>query len=219
MESNDESTPVPDLPKYDLPKSLRAKLYPYQEVGYRWMRYLHQNGWGGLLADDMGLGKTVQLIAFMSYLHDSGALKPALLVVPVSVIVNWKQELKRFAPGIEAAHEHRGPHRERDPKRLAENELVITTYATLRRDQLMLGRIDWTIVACDEAQNVKNPTANVTSAIKGMKASFRMACTGTPVENGLSELWCIVDFAQPGRLGSKAEFRDGLRAPFGRRSR
>ena len=182
VESNDESTPVPDLPKYDLPKSLRAKLYPYQEVGYRWMRYLHQNGWGGLLADDMGLGKTVQLIAFMSYLHDSGALKPALLVVPVSVIVNWKQELKRFAPGIEAAHEHRGPHRERDPKRLAENELVITTYATLRRDQLMLGRIDWTIVACDEAQNVKNPTANVTSAIKGMKASFRMACTGTPVQ-------------------------------------
>ena len=212
--SDDDSTPVPDLPKYDLPQSLRAELYPYQEVGYRWMRYLHENKWGGLLADDMGLGKTVQLIAFMSYLHDSGALKPALLVVPVSVIENWKRELKRFAPGIEPAHEHRGAHRERDPKRLAERELVITTYATLRRDQLMLGRIDWTIVACDEAQNVKNPTANVTSAIKGMKASFRMACTGTPVENGLSELWCIVDFAQPGRLGSQAEFRDDLERPL-----
>ena len=214
VEPNDDSTPVPDLPKYNPPQSLRAKLYPYQEVGYRWMRYLHQNGWGGLLADDMGLGKTVQLIAFMSYLHDSGALKPALLVVPVSVIVNWKKELKRFAPGIEPAHEHRGGHRERDPERLAEKELVITTYATLRRDQLMLGRIDWTIVACDEAQNVKNPTANVTSAIKGMKASFRMACTGTPVENGLSELWCIVDFAQPGRLGSQAEFRDDFERPL-----
>ena len=214
VESDDDSRPVRNLPKYNAPKSLCAELYPYQEVGYRWMRYLHQNGWGGLLADDMGLGKTVQLIAFMSYLHDSGALKPALLVVPVSVIVNWKQELKRFAPGIEPAHEHRGPHRERDPKRLAENELVITTYATLRRDQLMLGRIDWTMVACDEAQNVKNPTANVTSAIKGMKASFRMACTGTPVENGLSELWCIVDFAQPGRLGSKAEFRDDFERPL-----
>ena len=214
VESDEESTPVPDLPKYNPPKSLRAELYPYQEVGYRWMRYLHQNAWGGLLADDMGLGKTVQLIAFMSYLHDSGALKPALLVVPVSVIMNWKRELKRFAPGIEPAHEHRGPHRERDPKRLAEKELVITTYATLRRDQLMLGRIDWAMVACDEAQNVKNPTANVTSAIKGMKASFRMACTGTPVENGLSELWCIVDFAQPGRLGSQAEFRDDFERPL-----
>ena len=214
VESHPESTPLPDLPAYDAPRSLHANLYPHQEVGYRWMRYLHENGWGGLLADDMGLGKTVQIISFMSFLHDAGALKPALLVVPVSVIVNWKKELKRFAPGIQPAHEHRGTGRERNPERLAEHELVITTYATLRRDQLMLGTIDWTLVACDEAQNVKNPTANVTSAIKGMKASFRVACTGTPVENGLSELWCIVDFAQPGRLGSRAEFRDDFERPL-----
>ena len=214
VESYSDSTPLPDLPLYDAPRSLQAKLYPHQEVGYRWMRYLHENGWGGLLADDMGLGKTVQIISFMSFLHDSGALKPALLVVPVSVIVNWKKELKRFAPGIQPAHEHRGTGRERNPERLAEHELVVTTYATLRRDQLMLGTINWTVVACDEAQNVKNPTANVTSAIKGMKASFRVACTGTPVENGLSELWCIVDFAQPGRLGSRAEFRDDFERPL-----
>ena len=214
VESYSDSAPLPDLPHYDAPRSLHAKLYPHQEVGYRWMRYLHENGWGGLLADDMGLGKTVQIISFMSFLHDSGALKPALLVVPVSVIVNWKKELRRFAPGIQPAHEHRGTGRERNPERLAEHELVITTYATLRRDQLMLGKIDWTVVACDEAQNVKNPTANVTSAIKGMKASFRVACTGTPVENGLSELWCIVDFAQPGRLGSRLEFRDDFERPL-----
>ena len=214
VESYSDSAPLPDLPHYDTPRSLHAKLYPHQEVGYRWMRYLHENCWGGLLADDMGLGKTVQIISFMSFLHDSGALKPALLVVPVSVIVNWKKELRRFAPGIQPAHEHRGTGRERNPERLAEHELVITTYATLRRDQLMLGKIDWTVVACDEAQNVKNPTANVTSAIKGMKASFRVACTGTPVENGLSELWCIVDFAQPGRLGSRVEFRDDFERPL-----
>ena len=214
VESYSDSTPLPNLPQYDAPRSLQAKLYPHQEIGYRWMRYLHANGWGGLLADDMGLGKTVQIISFMSFLHDSGALKPALLVVPVSVMVNWKNELKRFAPGIQPAHEHRGAGRERDPKRLAEHEVVITTYATLRRDQLMLGKIDWTVVACDEAQNVKNPTANATSAIKGMKASFRVACTGTPVENGLSELWCIVDFAQPGRLGSRTEFRDDFERPL-----
>ena len=214
VESHSDSAPLPDLPHYDTPRSLHAKLYPHQEVGYRWMRYLHENGWGGLLADDMGLGKTVQIISFMSFLHDSGALKPALLVVPVSVIVNWKKELRRFAPGIQPAHEHRGTGRERNPERLAEHELVITTYATLRRDQLMLGKIDWTVVACDEAQNVKNPTANITSAIKGMKASFRVACTGTPVENGLSELWCIVDFAQPGRLGSRLEFRDDFERPL-----
>ena len=214
VESYSDSTPLPNLPHYDAPRSLRAKLYPHQETGYRWMRYLHANGWGGLLADDMGLGKTVQIISFMSFLHDSGALKPALLVVPVSVMVNWKNELKRFAPGIQPAHEHRGSGRERNPERLAEHLVVITTYATLRRDQLMLGKIDWTVVACDEAQNVKNPTANVTSAIKGTKASFRVACTGTPVENGLSELWCIVDFAQPGRLGSRTEFRDDFERPL-----
>lgn len=214
VESYSDSKPLPNLPHYDAPRSLRATLYPHQETRYSWMRYLHENGWGGLLADDMGLGKTVQIIAFMSFLHDSGALKPALLVVPVSVMVNWKNELKRFAPGIQPAHEHRGSGRERNPERLAEREVVITTYATLRRDQLMLGKIDWTVVACDEAQNVKNPTANVTSAIKGMKASFRVACTGTPVENGLSELWCIVDFAQPGRLGSRTEFRDDFERPL-----
>lgn len=214
VESYSDSKPLSNLPHYDAPRSLRAELYPHQETGYNWMRYLHENGWGGLLADDMGLGKTVQVISFMSFLHDTGALKPALLVVPVSVIVNWKNELRRFAPGIQPAHEHRGSGRERSPKRLAEHEVVITTYATLRRDQLMLGKVDWTVVACDEAQNVKNPTANVTSAIKGMKASFRIACTGTPVENGLSELWCIVDFAQPGRLGSRTEFRDDFERPL-----
>lgn len=208
------SAPFPDLQQYELPASLRATLYPHQEVGYRWMRHLHASKCGGLLADDMGLGKTVQLIAFMSHLHDRKELRPALLVVPLSVMVNWQRELKRFAPGIGPVHLHRGAGRERDPQRLARHEVVITTYATLRRDQIMLGKIDWTVAACDEAQNVKNPTANVTSAVKGMKASFRLACTGTPVENGLSELWCIVDFAQPGRLGSRREFRDDFERPL-----
>lgn len=204
----------PDLQQYELPESLQATLYAHQEVGYRWMRHLHAANYGGLLADDMGLGKTVQLIAFMSHLHDRNALRPALLVVPLSVMINWQRELERFAPDIGPVHLHRGPDRERDPQRLARNEVVITTYATLRRDQIMLGKVDWTVAACDEAQNVKNPTANVTSAIKGMKASFRLACTGTPVENGLSELWCIVDFAQPGRLGSRLEFRDDFERPL-----
>ncbi len=205
---------LPDLPEYSLPESLMATLHAHQKIGYRWMRYLHSSKWGGLLADDMGLGKTVQLIAFMSYLHDLEQLRPALLVVPLSVIVNWQRELERFAPSISQIHEHRGPCREQDPDHLAQNEVVITTYATLRRDQIMLGKIDWTMIACDEAQNVKNPTANVTSALKGMKSSFRVACTGTPVENGLSELWCIVDFAQPGRLGSQREFRDTYERPL-----
>ncbi len=214
VEPDADSATFPDLRQYELPGSLQATLYPHQEVGYRWMRHLHASRCGGLLADDMGLGKTVQLIAFMSHLHERNELRPALLVVPLSVMVNWQRELKRFAPGIGPVHQHRGPNRECDPHRLARNEVVITTYATLRRDQIMLAKIDWTVTACDEAQKVKNPTANVTSAIKGMKGSFRLACTGTPVENGLSELWCIVDFAQPGRLGSRREFRDNFERPL-----
>ena len=151
----------------------------------------------------------------MSHLHDLGELRPALIVAPVAVIANWQRELRRFAPGIPPAHEHRGSQRERhDPLSLARHEVVITSYSTLRRDQLLLGRIDWSVVACDEAQYVKNPTAGVTSAVKGMKARFRLACTGTPVENGLSELWCIVDFVQPGRLGSRNEFRREFEQPL-----
>ena len=214
VEQPDQPDGPADLPEFDLPRSLRATLYPHQEVGYRWMRHLHASGCGGLLADDMGLGKTLQLIALMSHFHDLDALRPALLVVPVAVMVNWQREIERFAPSIQRAHEHRGPDRELDPECLARHEVVITTYATLRRDQIMLGKVDWTVVACDEAQYVKNPTAGVTSAVKGMKASFRLACTGTPVENGLSELWCIVDFAQPGRLGSRREFRESFERPL-----
>ena len=208
------SEAFPSLQEYDLPQSLQATLYPHQRVGYSWMRHLHASKCGGLLADDMGLGKTVQIIALMSHLHDRNELRPALLVVPLSVMVNWHRELNRFAPGIRNVCLHQGPDRQRDPRRLALNEVVITTYATLRRDQIMLAKVDWTVVACDEAQNVKNPTANVTSAVKGMKASFRLASTGTPVENGLSELWCIVDFAQPGRLGSRREFRNTFERPL-----
>lgn len=214
-EPDGDSVSRPNVPDYDVPRSLRAKLYAHQRLGYNWMRHLHQSGWGGLLADDMGLGKTIQIIALLSHLRDLGELRPALIVAPVAVIANWQRELRRFAPAIRPAHEHRGSQREkRDPARLARHEVVITSYSTLRRDQLLLGRIDWSVVACDEAQYVKNPTAGVTSAIKGMKARFRLACTGTPVENGLSELWCIVDFAQPGRLGSRNEFRQEFERPL-----
>ena len=214
-EADGDSVVRPDIPDYDAPRSLCGELYEHQSLGYSWMRHLHESGWGGLLADDMGLGKTIQIIAFMAHLHDLRTLRPALIVAPVAVIENWQRELQRFAPGIGPAHEHRGSRREkRDPRNLARHRVVITSYATLRHDQLLLGRVDWSIVACDEAQNVKNPTAGVTSAIKGMKARFRLACTGTPVENGLSELWCIVDFAQPGRLGSRTEFRREFERPL-----
>jgi hypothetical protein len=205
---------IPDVPEYPLPGALQAELLPHQQVGYRWMRYLHEHGFGGLLADDMGLGKTVQVISLLAHLADAGQLQPALVVLPVSLIENWRRELARFCPRIRRVYVHQGPGRARSPELLAQWEVVLTTYETLRRDQLVLGQVDWSVIACDEAQKVKNPTAQATSAIKGMKARLRLAMTGTPVENGLSELWCIVDWAQPGKVGSQREFRESYERPM-----
>jgi superfamily II DNA or RNA helicase len=204
----------PDLPAYDVPTTLRAELMPHQLVGYRWLRFLQDRRLGGLLADDMGLGKTVQVISFLAHLADHGLLAPTLIVVPGALIENWRREIRRFCPGIHRIHEHVGAFRPHNPAEIAHAEVVLTTYQTLLRDQMVLGRVDWQVVISDEAQYVKNPTAQSTKVLKAMKAGLRLALTGTPVENGLSELWCIVDFIQPGRLGSQREFRDTFERPI-----
>lgn len=209
-----EKALLKELPEYDLPKSLIAQLMPHQVVGYRWLRYLAEERFGGLLADDMGLGKTVQLIALLGHLLDEGTLKPALIVAPLTLLENWSRELRRFCPRVGDIYIHQGPQRSRSPLVLRAADVVLCTYDTLRRDQLMLAEVDWSVIACDEAQYVKNPTAQVTSSVKGMKARQRVALTGTPVENGLSELWCIVDFVQPGRLMSHKEFRTEFERPI-----
>jgi hypothetical protein len=205
---------LPELPEYEMPASLRAELMPHQRLGYRWLRYLHEQEYGGLLADDMGLGKTVQVISLLAHLADAGQLLPSLIVLPTSLIENWRRELARFCPRIRRVYVHKGADRLRSAEALAQWEVVLTTYETLRRDQLLLGQVDWSVIACDEAQKVKNPTAQATSAVKGMKARLRLAMTGTPVENGLSELWCIVDWAEPGKLGSQREFREHYERPM-----
>lgn len=210
----DTDRPVREVPEYPVPSLLAADLLPHQVYGYRWMRYLYDNGWGGLLADDMGLGKTVQAISLLAHLAEVGRLQPALIVVPKALVTNWQAELGKFLPSLKRIYVHQDHDRLRDPDRIAQAELVLTTYQTLRRDQLVLGQIDWSVIICDEAQYVKNPTAQATSAVKGMKATLRLAVTGTPVENGLSELWCIVDFVQPGKLGSQREFREAFERPI-----
>lgn len=213
-EAREKVDPWDSLPEYPKPRLFAGQLRSYQEVGYNWLRFLQENDYGGLLADDMGLGKTIQVIALMAHLAEEDALAPTLLVVPAAVMDNWHEEIERFCPAIGHIYHHRGPGRTKDPAKLAMCEIVLTTYATLRRDQIALGQVDWSLVACDEAQRVKNPTAQRTSAVKAMKAPVRLALTGTPVENGLSELWCIVDFAQPGKLGSRKEFREEFERPI-----
>ena len=207
----DFSTTIPDFP---VPAVLRADLMDHQRVGYNWLRYLDVHRFGGLLADDMGLGKTVQVISFLAHLSEQGLLRPSLIVVPLALMENWHREIRRFCPEIRLITHHAGPQRSRSAQELALSEVVLTTYQTLRRDQLFMGQVDWQVVVSDEAQYVKNPTAQSTAVLKGMKARLRLALTGTPVENGLSELWCIIDFVQPGRLGSQKEFRDTYEYPM-----
>ncbi|CAM3424653.1 MULTISPECIES: DEAD/DEAH box helicase [Paenibacillus] len=191
------------------PASFTATLKPFQTDGYVWMKSLHYRKLGGLLADDMGLGKTIQVISFLSYLHEIGHLTPTLVVVPKTLMDNWEKEVRKFAPSLmQTLYLHRGTQRLKDAEDLKRIGITVTTYHTLAKDQLVFGQVDWQAVICDEAQAIKNPSTAASKVLKAMKSKFRLAMTGTPVENGLSELWSIMDYVQPGLLGSLSQFKE-----------
>ncbi|MEH6908513.1 DEAD/DEAH box helicase [Neobacillus drentensis] len=190
------------------PMSFLANLKPFQEDGFIWLKSLHYRRIGGLLADDMGLGKTIQVVSFLSYLQQTNQLTPVLIVVPKTLIENWEKEIMKFAPSLLGSIRiHSGVHRSKNNSVLQQTGITITTYQTLVKDQLLFGQVDWQAVICDEAQAIKNPSTAASKVIKAMKARFRLAMTGTPVENSLSELWSILDFVQPGLLGSLSQFK------------
>ncbi|WP_256918336.1 DEAD/DEAH box helicase [Streptomyces hilarionis] len=187
------------------PAALEATLRDYQRRGLTWLARTTSLGLGCCLADDMGLGKTVTLIAL--HLHrqtDPSATGPTLVVCPASLMGNWQREIERFAPGTPVRRFH-GPRR--DLERLGDGEFVLTTYGTLRLDADRLGRTAWGLVVADEAQHVKNPCSATARALRTIDARARVALTGTPVENNLSELWAILDWTTPGLLGRPAAFR------------
>ena len=189
-------------PRYPIPDALNADLLPHQQSGYAWLRFLEEQRWGGLLADDMGLGKTLQAISLLASMKERGCVSPSLVVVPNNVLRNWELELRRFCPGL-VLHVQHGEDRVRSIdgiRQITEHvDVFLTTYGTMRRDQIALGPIDWQILVLDEAQNVKNPNTGASTASKAFKSRrTRIALTGTPVENGLSELWSIFYFVQPG---------------------
>jgi len=201
---------------YEKPSLLNGSLYSYQEKGYIWLNRLKIMSLGGLMADDMGLGKTIQIIAFMAKLKEIGQLKPSLVVAPATILENWKNELNKFCPVIRDIYIHHGGNRARNSNVLKNAEVVITTYSTLTRDQVKLGGIDWKVLICDEAQNIKNNSTMAAHAVKAQKAMIRLALTGTPIENGLGDLWSIVDYIQPGLLGSFKEFSKKFIKPIER---
>ncbi len=201
------------------PRSFRGRLRPYQIDGFSWLVFLRRWGLGACLADDMGLGKTPQTIALFLYEREQGITeKPALVVCPTSVLVNWKREIERFAPDLKPMIHH-GPNRLRDDafvEAAQQHDVVITSYALLHRDLETLCRVQWSDVVLDEAQNIKNPHTKTAQAARRLPAEFRLALTGTPIENRLSELWSIFAFLNPGFLGSLRQFRSTFAIPIER---
>lgn len=217
-----------EWPKPAVPAGLRAELRSYQHEGYAWLVFLRRFGLGACLADDMGLGKTVQLISYLLHLKEmqddpeaAGALGgvrrqtdppdwPALIICPTSVLGNWQKELQRFAPSLNIML-HYGSRR-LDAGYFygaaSQADVVLTSYATATLDQELLNQFTWAAVVLDEAQNIKNAGTKQSSAVRSFPALHRIALTGTPIENKLSELWSIYDFITPGYLGSAKAFQD-----------
>ncbi len=216
---------APRLTELSQPASLKGALRPYQRYGYSWLRFFYQWGLGVCLADDMGLGKTIQTLALLldqqeTYLEEKNTarIRPSLLVCPTSVVTNWEKEIRRFAPSLTALI-HQGSARLRGDalkEAASQVDVVLTSYAVVRQDALVLQSLSWHNVILDEAQNIKNPETKQTQSIRKLGADFRLALTGTPVENRLSELWSIMHFLNPGYLGSHQAFRRNFALPIER---
>jgi SNF2 family DNA or RNA helicase len=197
------------------PKGLKATLRPYQEQGLAWLRFIHEISSGGVLADDMGLGKTIETIALLLSLKNEAkdeALR-ALIVAPTSVVTNWVREIERFAPALTTALWH-GAGRRDQTSELESSNVIITSYALLRRDIDLLKKLRLDYAILDEAQAIKNPLSATAQAAKELAATRRLALTGTPIENRLSEIWSIFDFVSPGLLGPLPKFEERYARPI-----
>lgn len=214
------------------PAGFAGELRPYQQRGLGWLAFLDRLGIGACLADDMGLGKTIQLLALLVDERDGSTdehpvrdgdrerpgMLPTLLACPMSVVGNWQREAARFAPRLRV-HVHHGGDRlggDAFARAALETDLVLTTYALAARDRDVLASVEWHRIVLDEAQNIKNSATRQAQALRSLAASRRVALTGTPVENRLAELWSILDFLNPGLLGSQRSFRERFATPIER---
>jgi len=208
-----------NIEQVDIPSGFRGTLREYQKRGFSWLTFLRNHGIGACLADDMGLGKTVQSICLMLYERENKLTdKPTLIICPTSVVGNWEKEIEKFAPNLKAAIHH-GNSRwgyENFSEEIHKNEVVITTYALIVRDKDLFQKEEWAGIILDEAQNIKNSASKQTQYIKTLKAEYKVALTGTPVENRLSDLWSIMDFLNKGYLYKWSTFRSEFAIPIER---
>ena len=201
--------PAPE--RVDIPDTVHAELREYQRRGVDWLYFMSRNNLGCVLADDMGLGKTLQLLTLVAVEHAEGrAQGPTLVVAPTSVVGNWAREAQRFVPGLRVAVHHGSGRRKGEELagEIAESDLVITSYGVVTRDAAELARVRWDHVVLDEAQAIKNSGTRASKSVRSLPARHRIALTGTPIENKLSELRNILDFCNPGMLGSQTFFRN-----------
>lgn len=208
---------------FTIPESLEGTMREYQKYGYRWICTLQKNGFGGILADDMGLGKTLQVICFLTnvfaedgdFQDDTSGLRRCLIVCPASLVYNWKSELERFAPHLPVRMiTGTAAERENLLRNLQDREIVITSYDLLRRDLEYYEDCRFFVQIIDEAQYIKNHGTQAARAVKMIQAGFKLALTGTPVENRLSELWSIFDYMMPGYLYAYPRFREEIEVPI-----
>lgn len=191
------ATPVPD--------GIQAQLYPYQIDGYRWLSYMSQNDLGAVIADEMGLGKTLQVICLLLESSRRGG-GPCLVISPATLLENWRRELQRFAPSVRTLV-HSGPRRAGLASGFADADVVLASFETAVADISLMRNIKWDILVIDEAQGIKNPQARRSVQLRTLKRRCAIAITGTPVENRLTDLWSIVDFAIPSLLGTLSDFQ------------
>jgi SNF2 family DNA or RNA helicase len=209
-------TKLVDIKQEEPHKLFQGKLRPYQRDGLSWLMFLKNNRFGGILADDMGLGKTVQTLAFLQKLkHTSSELaKPLfLLVAPTSLLYNWQEEAKSFTPELQVTL-HAGSKRAKSISEFAQTDLLITSYGLIRNDAELFQQLELEVVILDESQNIKNHTAKTTQYINKLKATCRVALTGTPVENSVRDLWSQMNFLNKGLLGSLRQFEDKYAKPI-----
>jgi len=197
-------------PLLEPPPGLNATLRPYQQRGVAWLAGMCEAGLGGCLADDMGLGKTIQVIALHLHRRDAKA-GPTLVVCPASLLGTWEREVRRFAPDVPVRRYHGGGRHLQD---LAVDEVVLVTYGVVLRDAAQLAEVSWGLAVADEAQHAKNPLSRTARELRAVPAPARIALTGTPVENRLSELWAILDWTTPGLLGHLEAFTRKVAAPI-----
>jgi SNF2 family DNA or RNA helicase len=205
------------IEKLAAPAGFSGVLRPYQERGYWWLGFLGRWGLGACLADDMGLGKTIQTLAHIKHERETASRSPVLLICPTSVIGNWQHEAARFTPGLSVLVHH-GIARAREEARFLEaagaHDLVITSYSLLHRDFATLAKLAWSGIILDEAQNIKNPESKQARTARALKGGYRIALTGTPVENNVGDLWSLMEFLNPGLLGTQAEFKRNFFVPI-----